>query len=93
MPLWIKPDFQRAVYVDSFTVSITFLEYLGILPCIERYSKNSPGKDATVFSARVLLRLSYNFVWISGRKSPQVLVQVKNCFFWRMGMFLSYLNN
>lgn len=77
MPFWIEPDFQRAVYMDCLTISITFPEYLGILPSIERYSKNSPGKDAALFAVRVLLRVSYNFVQISGRRSSQALVQIK----------------
>lgn len=77
MPFWIKSDFQRAVYLASLTVSIALLEYLGILPCMERCSKNWPRKDATVFAVRVSLRIFYHFVQISERKASLASGQVK----------------
>lgn len=66
MLFWIKSGFQLFP-LESFTVRIAFPEYSGTLPCMDRYSKNCL-RNAAVFSLRVLLRVFYHFVWVSGRK-------------------------
>lgn len=68
MPFWTNQTCKELLfYLESLTLSIAFLKYLGILPCMERYSKSSPGKDAAVFAVKILVRPFYHSVQISGR--------------------------
>ena len=91
-PSGLNQTFKELLfYLESLTVSISFLEYLGISPCVERYSQHSPGKDATVFVGRVLLSLFHHFYGSVEDADLSGFSMSENCFCWAMGMFLSYV--
>lgn len=92
-----KSYLQRVIfYLEPLTISVAFLEYLGIWPCMERYSKNCPGKDTTEFAVRGLLSpftILYESVegWASRVSAQTASPGPSACFYilWIFNQFLA----